>query len=67
MSDALIAFYGNLGRALLPVAVTGQPEECAAGLREVVDAGAELILVNPLFDIREQMERLASEVIPKVG
>jgi probable F420-dependent oxidoreductase len=67
MSDALIAFYGDFGRALLPVTVTGKPEDCAAGLRQVADAGAELILVNPLFDIGEQMERLANEVIPSVG
>jgi alkanesulfonate monooxygenase SsuD/methylene tetrahydromethanopterin reductase-like flavin-dependent oxidoreductase (luciferase family) len=67
MSDALTAFYGDPGRNLLPVAVTGNPDDCAAGLRQVADAGAELILVNPLFDTREQMERLANEVIPNVG
>ena len=56
MSDALIAFYGEFGQTLLPVAVTGTPAD-----------GAELILVNPLFDIAEQMERLAAAVIPKVA
>jgi hypothetical protein len=29
-----------------------------------VDAGAELVLLNPLLDESEQLERLASEVIP---
>jgi hypothetical protein len=36
-------------------------------LRQVATAGAELILGNPLFDQREQMERLAADVIPQVG
>ena len=34
-------------------------------MREVADAGAELILVNPLFDEVEQMERLLAEVVPR--
>jgi hypothetical protein len=33
----------------------------------VADAGAELILLNPLFDDAEQMERLAAEVIPHLA
>jgi hypothetical protein len=32
-----------------------------------VDAGAEMILLNPLFEEAEQMERLAAEVVPHVG
>jgi alkanesulfonate monooxygenase SsuD/methylene tetrahydromethanopterin reductase-like flavin-dependent oxidoreductase (luciferase family) len=67
MSDALIAFYGEFGAQLLPVAVTGTPAQCAQGLQQVAGAGAELILLNPLFDLGEQMERLAAEVIPAVG
>jgi hypothetical protein len=31
-----------------------------------VDAGAELILLNPLVDDTPQMERLVAEVIPKL-
>ena len=49
------------------IPVYGGPDDCVAGLREVADAGAELILVNPLYDDREQMERLAAEVIPKLA
>jgi hypothetical protein len=33
----------------------------------VADAGAELILLNPLFDDAEQMERLAADVIPHLA
>jgi hypothetical protein len=40
-------------------------------LREVTDAGAEMIVLNPLgADItedREQMERLAADVVPRLG
>lgn len=51
---------------LAPVAVAGTAAECATGLQAVRDAGAELILLNPLFDDREQMERLAAEVMPRL-
>jgi probable F420-dependent oxidoreductase len=63
MGAALGRLYG---RDLTPVAVCGTPDDCARGLREVADAGAELILLNPLFDDAAQMERLAAEVIPQL-
>jgi hypothetical protein len=47
--------------------VAGTAAECIAGLRAVADAGAELILLNPLVDDHIQLERLASEVIPALG
>ena len=63
----LRAFYGDFMPDLTPVAVIGPPEVCAEGLRAVAAAGAERILLNPLFDEAEQMERLVSEVVPKVS
>jgi hypothetical protein len=33
----------------------------------VADAGAELILLNPLVDDAGQLERLAAEVIPALS
>ena len=42
----------------------GGPEQVADGLRNVVDAGAEMILVNPLWDFEEQLEILATDVLP---
>jgi probable F420-dependent oxidoreductase len=62
---ALERLYGRTG--LAPVAVAGTPEECVRGLREVADAGAELILLNPLFEETAQMERLAAEVLPRLS
>jgi alkanesulfonate monooxygenase SsuD/methylene tetrahydromethanopterin reductase-like flavin-dependent oxidoreductase (luciferase family) len=52
------------------VPVSGTPDDVARGLREVIDAGAEMLLLNPVGvdapENREQMERLAAEVIPQL-
>lgn len=42
----------------------GSPEQVAEGLRPVLEAGAGMIVLNPLWDFVEQMEALAGEVIP---
>jgi alkanesulfonate monooxygenase SsuD/methylene tetrahydromethanopterin reductase-like flavin-dependent oxidoreductase (luciferase family) len=68
--DGLRRLYGDMpGVDTFPV--SGTPDAVVRGLREVIDAGAETILLNPLgLDIpenREQMERLAAEVIPQLG
>jgi len=65
MEAALRRHYGREGMAA--VAVTGTPEECVRGLREVSAAGAELIQLNPMFDDAQQMERLAAEVLPALA
>jgi probable F420-dependent oxidoreductase len=49
------------------IAIWGPPQECAARVREVTDAGARLILFTPVFDEYEQMERIAAEVIPALS
>lgn len=53
------------------VPVSGTPSDVARGLREVIDAGAQTLLLNPVgtdvAENREQMERLAAEVIPKLS
>jgi probable F420-dependent oxidoreductase len=67
IAAALEELYGGFGLPdLTPVAVFGPPAACVQGLREVADAGAELILLHPLFDEAEQMERLAAEVAPQL-
>src|SRR5262249_53540163 len=68
MGDALGRLYsfhavGNL----LPVTVLGPPDACVRGLREVAEAGAELILLNPMFDHADQVARLADEVLPRLS
>ena len=67
MGAELVRIYGDFARQLEPVAVTGPPDACAAGLRDVADAGAEMILLNTVVDQTEQMERLAAEVMPHVA
>jgi probable F420-dependent oxidoreductase len=58
--------YGDSGRGLAPVAVSGTPDDCVKGLREVADAGAEMIVLNPLDDDAAQMERLTADVTPQL-
>ncbi|HJT58545.1 MAG TPA: LLM class flavin-dependent oxidoreductase [Ktedonobacteraceae bacterium] len=60
----LKGIYGVSG--LADIAVYGPPSACITGLREVAEAGAELIQLHLLFDDTEQMERLATEVIAEV-
>lgn len=53
------------------VPVSGTPDDVARGLRGVIDAGAEMLLLNPVggsvAENHEQMERLAAEVIPRLA
>jgi alkanesulfonate monooxygenase SsuD/methylene tetrahydromethanopterin reductase-like flavin-dependent oxidoreductase (luciferase family) len=60
--------YGDMP-GIEDVPVSGSPDEVARGLRDVMDAGAQMILLNPVGEnVREdhdQMERLAAEVIPQ--
>ncbi len=62
LEDALTRHYGRGGWSEHIFA--GPAEDCVAGIRAVADAGAELILLNPMVDDAEQLERLATEVIP---
>ena len=59
--------YAHVGIDFTPVAVFGSPEACVQGVREVVDAGADMVLFTPLQDEASQMERLATEVVPKIS
>ena len=66
--DALNNLYGYFGmKGIERVGVAGRPGDVAAELAGIAAAGAGLILLNPLFDEAEQMERLAAEVIPQLA
>jgi alkanesulfonate monooxygenase SsuD/methylene tetrahydromethanopterin reductase-like flavin-dependent oxidoreductase (luciferase family) len=62
--------YGDMP-GVEAVPVSGTPGDVVRGLREVIDAGAEMILLNPVGENvgedRDQMERLAAEVIPQLS
>lgn len=64
----LTLIYGDRGGPdRESAAVFGTPEDCVRGVREVAEAGAELILFTPLLNPAEQMERLAAEVMPHIS
>jgi len=60
--------YGDMP-GIQDVPVAGTADDVLAGLRAVADAGAELLVLNPLgADVaadRDQMERLAADVLPR--
>jgi probable F420-dependent oxidoreductase len=63
--DLLDRIYGSSRRTdVESPAIAGPPDACAAALGDVAAAGAELILLHPVSDDAEQMERLAGEVLP---
>jgi len=67
VNAALEGIYGRRMETIEAAAVAGSPQDCVRELRQIEQAGAELILFTPLFDQPEQMERLAAEVIPALG
>ena len=44
----------------------GDADACVEGLRDVVAAGAGFLMLNPVFDELEQLERLAADVAPRL-
>jgi alkanesulfonate monooxygenase SsuD/methylene tetrahydromethanopterin reductase-like flavin-dependent oxidoreductase (luciferase family) len=67
MNAALANIYGQRIPAIEAAAVTGTVGECVVGVRAVIDAGAEMILFTPLWELTGHMERIAAEVIPALG
>jgi probable F420-dependent oxidoreductase len=67
MNDALEHLYGRRSADIEAAAVAGTPAGCVAAVREVAAAGAELILFTAMFDQAEHAERLAADVIPRLG
>jgi len=58
------AFYGKPELAER-VCVWGDADACVEGLRGVIAAGAGFLMLNPVFDELEQLERLA-ELAPRL-
>jgi probable F420-dependent oxidoreductase len=48
------------------VSIYGSAAECVDRLRELVTAGAQQLLLDPVFDQMQQMELLASDVMPAI-
>jgi alkanesulfonate monooxygenase SsuD/methylene tetrahydromethanopterin reductase-like flavin-dependent oxidoreductase (luciferase family) len=64
VNAGLERIYGHRVPAIEAAAIAGTAADCIREVNQVVAAGAELILFTALFDQREQMERLASTVLP---
>ena len=59
--------YGRRSPGIEAAAIAGTPDDCVRELRKVAEAGAELILFTPMFEQAEHAERLALEIIPRLG
>ncbi len=57
--------YKNVDMAAR-VSIWGSAGECLDKLGELVDAGAQHLMLNPVFDEIEQMELMAAEIIPRL-
>lgn len=57
--------YGNADMASRD-AIWGGVAECVDKLNEIVDAGAQHLLLNPVFDENEHLELFAQEIVPKL-
>jgi probable F420-dependent oxidoreductase len=58
-------YYGNAALAAR-VAIYGSEAECLDGLSRIVAAGARLLILNPVFDELEHLERLP-ELVRKIA
>ena len=67
VNAGLAQIYGRRVPAIEEAAVAGTVSECVAAAQAVADAGAELILFTPLYDVPEHMERIATQIIPRLG
>jgi probable F420-dependent oxidoreductase len=59
------AFYGKPELAQ-EAAVWGPSDECVARLREVIAGGARFLLLHPVFDELDHLERFAADIAPKL-
>jgi len=67
MNAALESIYGQRVPSIEAAAFAGTAADCVRELRQVSEAGAELILCTAVFDQAEQIEQLAADVIPALG
>jgi probable F420-dependent oxidoreductase len=67
MNTELERLYGRRSQDIEAAAIAGTAADCVREVRKVAEAGAELILFTPMFEPAEHAERLAAEVIPRLG
>jgi alkanesulfonate monooxygenase SsuD/methylene tetrahydromethanopterin reductase-like flavin-dependent oxidoreductase (luciferase family) len=59
--------YGSLSPDVEAAAIAGTPDDCVRAVRDVIDAGAELVLFTPLYDQPAHADLIAKEIIPALG
>ncbi|MCW2935923.1 MAG: Luciferase-like, subgroup [Actinomycetia bacterium] len=64
LNAGLARVYGRRVAAIEAAGIAGTPDDCVTGVREVVDAGAGMVLFTAVDDLLGQAERIAAEVIP---
>jgi alkanesulfonate monooxygenase SsuD/methylene tetrahydromethanopterin reductase-like flavin-dependent oxidoreductase (luciferase family) len=64
LNAALAAHYGRAVPSIEAATVAGTTGEVIAGVQAVIDAGAQLVLFTPMYDLAEHMELIAARVIP---
>lgn len=67
VNDSLERMYGQRVPAIEAAAIAGTLSGCVSAVRSVLDAGAEMILFTPLYEVPEHMEQIATELIPRLG
>jgi hypothetical protein len=65
LADWFGAFYGKPELAA-QVSVWGDVDACVQGLQQVRAAGAEFLMLNPVFDELEHLERFAADLAPRL-
>ena len=59
-------YYPPVGKSAMESAIYSNEEECADKLGQMASLGIDLLIVNPVYDMMEQAERLAKDVLPKL-
>lgn len=67
VNDALARMYGQRVPSIESAAVAGTLSDCVPAVRAVIDAGAELVLFTPLYEVPGHMEQIAAELIPRLA
>ncbi len=65
LRDWFGAWYGRADMGS-EVSVWGSVDDCVEGLTEVVEAGAGTLMLNPVFDYEDHLERLAADIAPRL-
>ena len=65
LTEALEGLYGYFGTTGVGrVGVSGRAADVAEVLQRILDAGTDLLVLHPLYDDAEQMERLSADALP---